>query len=174
MMDGGELVIILLIAVVLIGPKNLPRYADQLAQLVRKAKAFVSDTSGTLKKEMGAEDLDLSQFDLRQYDPRRIVRDTLLEDISPVADLVSGSSKSKAARSKPSSSGTSSRKAAATVAASATTVAAVTSTTTSEVAGADAADQDVSDRQGVPGSQDATAESELHEELPFFFDDQAT
>lgn len=79
-LNAGELLIIIVLAVLVIGPNNLPRFAEQLARFVKQAKAFVKQTTGDLQQELGADDLDLSQFDLRQYDPRRIVKEALLDD----------------------------------------------------------------------------------------------
>ncbi|WP_159793978.1 Sec-independent protein translocase family protein [Puerhibacterium puerhi] len=80
--NGGELLIIIVLAVVLIGPERLPQYAAQLARLVRRGKAFVQDARTRVSDELGPEfdDVDWSKLDPRQYDPRRIVREALLED----------------------------------------------------------------------------------------------
>lgn len=126
-LSGGELAIIFFIAVVLIGPQNLPRYAEQLANFVRQAKAFVTNAASTLKQEMGAEDLDLSQFDLRQYDPRRIVRDALTEDTVLA--------KPKPAAKRPAAEAAVAAPVAAPVAAATATVASVSASTTSEISG---------------------------------------
>ncbi|WP_425954733.1 Sec-independent protein translocase TatB [Xylanimonas sp. McL0601] len=80
--NGGELLIIVVLALVLIGPERLPQYAAQLARLVRKLRAFAADARDRVTDELGPEmaDVDWSKLDPRQYDPRRIVREALLED----------------------------------------------------------------------------------------------
>lgn len=80
--NGGEFIILLVIAVLVIGPERLPGYAEQLAGIVRKAKTFMADTKVKVSEELGPEigDVDWAQLDPRRYDPRRIVRDALLED----------------------------------------------------------------------------------------------
>lgn len=80
--NGGELVIILVLAVLVIGPERLPGYAEQLATLVRRAKGYLADAKVKVTEELGPEigDVDWAQLDPRRYDPRRIVRDALLED----------------------------------------------------------------------------------------------
>lgn len=80
--NGGELVIILVLAVLVIGPERLPGYAEQLAAVVRRAKVFLVDAKEKVSEELGPEvaDVDWAQLDPRRYDPRRIVRDALLED----------------------------------------------------------------------------------------------
>ncbi|WP_342664643.1 twin-arginine translocase TatA/TatE family subunit [Jonesia quinghaiensis] len=80
--NGGEFLIILLVIVLVVGPERLPQYAEQLAQLVRKARSFMSDAKQKVDTELGPEfrDVDWQKLDPRQYDPRRIVRETLIED----------------------------------------------------------------------------------------------
>jgi sec-independent protein translocase protein TatB len=80
--NGGELLILVVLALVLIGPERLPQYAAQLARLVRKLRAFAADARDRVTEELGPEmaDVDWSKLDPRQYDPRRIVREALLED----------------------------------------------------------------------------------------------
>ncbi|SDC54666.1 sec-independent protein translocase protein TatB [Sanguibacter gelidistatuariae] len=80
--NGGEFIILLVIAVLVIGPERLPGYAEQLAGIVRKAKTFMADAKVKVSEELGPEigEVDWAQLDPRRYDPRRIVRDALLED----------------------------------------------------------------------------------------------
>ena len=80
--NGGEILFILVIAVIIIGPERLPQFAEQLARAVRKGKALFTEAKVKVDAEMGAElgDVDWAKLDPRQYDPRKIVRDTLLED----------------------------------------------------------------------------------------------
>lgn len=91
--NGGELIILLVIAVLVIGPERLPGYAEQLANIVRKTKTFMADAKVKVSEELGPEigEVDWAQLDPRRYDPRRIVRDALLED-TPLAPRVSAGS----------------------------------------------------------------------------------
>lgn len=84
--NGGEAIIILVIAVLVIGPERLPKYAEQLAGLVKRARTLMADAKEKVSEELGPEitDLDWAQLDPRRYDPRRIVRDALLDD-TPVS-----------------------------------------------------------------------------------------
>ena len=79
--NGGEFLVLLLVAAIVIGPQRLPGYAEQLGALVRRARAWMKDAKGRIDTEMGddAIDLDWTTLDPRRYDPRRIVRDALLE-----------------------------------------------------------------------------------------------
>lgn len=85
--NGDEILILLVLAVVVIGPERLPRYAEQLARLVKTLKNMATGATSALREELGDElaDLDFSKFDPRQYDPRRIVRDALLDDVLPTS-----------------------------------------------------------------------------------------
>ena len=77
--NGGEALILLLIAVVLIGPERLPAFAEQLARWVRSARASMSTTRDRVEAELG-EEVDWAALDPRRYDPRRIVREAFREN----------------------------------------------------------------------------------------------
>ncbi|MFF2623061.1 twin-arginine translocase TatA/TatE family subunit [Oerskovia jenensis] len=80
--NGWEFGIILVVAVIVIGPERLPRYAEQLGAFVRTARGFLKDAKARVDDELGDQvgDVDWSKLDPRQYDPRRIVREALLDD----------------------------------------------------------------------------------------------
>lgn len=80
--NGGELVVIIVLALVLIGPERLPHYASQLASLVRRGRSVLQDAKTRVDDELGDDfrDVDWSKLDPRQYDPRRIVKEALLDD----------------------------------------------------------------------------------------------
>ncbi|OLT54367.1 twin-arginine translocase TatA/TatE family subunit [Cellulosimicrobium sp. CUA-896] len=83
--NGAEFVVLLVVAVLVIGPERLPHYAEQLGGFVRSARGYLRDAKARVDEEIGAEvgDVDWSKLDPRQYDPRRIVREALLEDDDP-------------------------------------------------------------------------------------------
>ena len=80
---GTEFLVLILLAFIILGPKQLPEYAAKLARVVVKARRMANDAKVQLKEQMGPEyeDLDWRQYDPRQYDPRRIVRQALLEPL---------------------------------------------------------------------------------------------
>ena len=80
--NGWELVILMVVAVLVIGPERMPEYAAKLARLVKQVRAMADTAKVQLKEQMGSEfdDVDWKQYDLRQYDPRRIVREALMDD----------------------------------------------------------------------------------------------
>lgn len=82
--NGGEALILLVVAVVVIGPERLPHYAEQLGRWVRQLRAFTQDARRRVDEELGVDTtgVDWQALDPRRYDPRRIVRDALLDDLN--------------------------------------------------------------------------------------------
>jgi len=80
-----KLLIIGLIAVFLLGPERLPYYASQLARLVRSLRDMANGAKSRMREEMGPDfdEIDWKKLDPRQYDPRRIIRDALLDEDEP-------------------------------------------------------------------------------------------
>ena len=64
-MTWDKILLIGLIAVLILGPERLPTYAEKLGRFVRNARDY------------------LRKYDPRQYDPRRIIREALLDDAPP-------------------------------------------------------------------------------------------
>jgi sec-independent protein translocase protein TatB len=97
-----KLIIIAVIAVFLIGPDRLPGYAAQLARLVRSLRAMADGAKDRMREEMGPEfdEVDWKKLDPRQYDPRRIIREALLED--PVTTTTAAASGETSASVEPS------------------------------------------------------------------------
>jgi sec-independent protein translocase protein TatB len=76
-----KLLVIGLLAAFLLGPERLPDYAARLARLVRTGRRMLDDANQRMRDELG-EDFDPDEWrklDPRQYDPRRIIRDALLD-----------------------------------------------------------------------------------------------
>ncbi|WP_347975942.1 Sec-independent protein translocase TatB [Microbacterium sp. ProA8] len=83
-----KLLLIGLVAALILGPERLPRYAESLAGLTKRAREWVSTARTRVRDEMGEDfdDVDWRTLDPRQYDPRRIIREALLDD-APVASV---------------------------------------------------------------------------------------
>ncbi|GAA5229851.1 twin-arginine translocase TatA/TatE family subunit [Arthrobacter cryoconiti] len=77
-----ELIVIVIVAVLVIGPKRLPGYVEKLKNLIREVRRMASGARETIKEEAGLDldDIDWKKLDPRQYDPRRIIREALLDD----------------------------------------------------------------------------------------------
>ena len=86
--NGYEFLVIILVAVIVVGPQRLPEYTRKLTQMVRQLRVFLDNARSQIAEEVGPEmaDLDLSSLDPRQYDPRKIVRDALGEDIDAIRE----------------------------------------------------------------------------------------
>ncbi len=89
--NGWEVIVLALVAVVVLGPERLPVYAAKLARGVRQARMLAEGAKAQLKEQLGPDfdDVNWRQYDPRQYDPRRIVREALLDpapaDQGPIA-----------------------------------------------------------------------------------------
>ncbi|MCC3273941.1 Sec-independent protein translocase TatB [Arthrobacter zhangbolii] len=85
--NGYEFIILAIIAVVILGPERLPEYASQLARLVREVRRMATGAREQLREEVGPEidQVDWRKMDPRQYDPRRIIKEALLDDFDDTA-----------------------------------------------------------------------------------------
>jgi len=96
-----KLLVIAVIAVFLLGPERLPGYAAQLAKLVKNVRKMADGAKDRLRDEMGPDfdDVDWQKLDPRQYDPRRIIREALTEDLfdSPMDTTATESASAKRA-----------------------------------------------------------------------------
>ncbi len=83
MFDIGfmEIAVILLVAVVALGPDRLPDLARQAAQLLHRARGLAHNARDELRSELGPEYSDLQ---LRDLDPRTIVRKHITEAMAEV------------------------------------------------------------------------------------------
>lgn len=96
---GWEIVVLVIAAVVILGPQRLPEYAAKLAQGVRYLRDLAEGAKGQIKEELGPsfEDVDWRQLDPRQYDPRRIVREALTTPSSHDRGPSTGATSARAA-----------------------------------------------------------------------------
>ncbi|MFT4052560.1 MAG: Sec-independent protein translocase TatB [Microbacterium sp.] len=80
--DMEKLLLLIVVAALVVGPERLPRYAESLARFTRTLGTWVQGARTRIKEEMGDDfdDVEWRKLDPRQYDPRRIIRDALLDD----------------------------------------------------------------------------------------------
>ena len=85
-----KLLLIGLIAVILIGPDRLPGYAAQFGRLIRSLRDMANGAKTRMREEMGPDydDVDWKKLDPRQYDPRRIIREALVDEPATAAATV--------------------------------------------------------------------------------------
>lgn len=123
--NGAEFVVLLVLALVVVGPERLPRYAEQLGGWVRSLRGFMSTAKERVAEEMGEDvaEVDWAALDPRRYDPRRIVREALLEDTG----LIPGATGRTARPSGTAAAGAGAAPAAGATAATAATAATVAS-----------------------------------------------
>lgn len=88
----GELVVLAFLAVLVFGPDRLPELAQQAGRLLKQLRQFATNARDELRSELGPEYADL---ELRDLDPRAIVRKHIAEAMAELDDLedaVSGTS----------------------------------------------------------------------------------
>lgn len=95
-MTFDKLLVIGVIAVFLLGPERLPHYAAQFARLVKSLRRMADGAKDRVREELGPDfdEVDWKKLDPRQYDPRRIIREALLDDDEPAAIPTSNESAS--------------------------------------------------------------------------------
>ena len=71
-----ELGVIALVAMFMFGPDKLPEFAKQAGAVLRKARTFANSARDDLREELGPE---FSDLELRDLDPRTIVRKHIIE-----------------------------------------------------------------------------------------------
>ncbi|GGL74398.1 sec-independent translocase [Glutamicibacter protophormiae] len=90
--NGGEFIILAIIAVVVLGPEKLPDYAKKLANLVKEIRRMANGAKEQLREEVGDEvaDMDWRKLDPRQYDPRRIIKEALIDEFDDAVNVAKG------------------------------------------------------------------------------------
>ncbi|MEV5704130.1 sec-independent translocase [Actinoallomurus sp. NPDC052274] len=80
MFDIGieKFALLLVLAVIIFGPDQLPRVARQVGQTLRQLRRLAADATGDLKEGLGPEYADL---DLADLNPRRFIQKHLLDDL---------------------------------------------------------------------------------------------
>jgi sec-independent protein translocase protein TatB len=73
-----ELVALAVIALLVLGPDKLPRYAADAARVLRQVRRMASDAKAEVSRELGPELQDISMVDLN---PRSLVRKHLLDPL---------------------------------------------------------------------------------------------
>ena len=86
--NGTEMVILVVVALVVIGPRRLPEYAQKLRDLVRQMRRMAEGAKDSVQRDFGDDfkDVDWQKLDPRQYDPRRIVREALVEEDAAIRE----------------------------------------------------------------------------------------
>ena len=82
-----KVIMIAVIAAILIGPERLPQAAEWLGRTTRRVRDYARGARTRVEEEVGDDfgEVDWTKLDPRQYDPRRIIREALLEADAPAA-----------------------------------------------------------------------------------------
>lgn len=76
--DGGEFVVLALLALFLLGPERLPGLAKQAARALHDVRRWAERTRGDIGRELGPE---FENFDLADLNPRKFVQKHLLDPL---------------------------------------------------------------------------------------------
>ena len=84
-LSADKLIVIAVIALMVVGPERLPKYAEGFARLVKRVGEYLRGAKDRVSSDMGPEfeDVDWRKLDPRQYDPRRIIREAILDEVVP-------------------------------------------------------------------------------------------
>lgn len=90
--NGGELIILIVLAVLILGPEKLPEYARKTGDWIRALRRMAEGAKSQFKEETGTDfdEIDWSKYDPRQYDPRRIIREALAEPMDDLRSATTG------------------------------------------------------------------------------------
>lgn len=75
---AGEFIALAILALIVLGPEKLPRYAAEAARVLRRVREMANDARSEVRRELGPEFDDIS---LRDLNPRSMVRKHLLEPV---------------------------------------------------------------------------------------------
>lgn len=70
------------LAALILGPDRIPEYVQQFGRLIRELRRMATGARAQLREQMGPEidDVDWRKLDPRQYDPRRIIKEALMDE----------------------------------------------------------------------------------------------
>lgn len=72
----SELMLIIFVAVIVVGPEKVPELARQAGRFLHRAKLMATATRDELRNELGPE---FANLELRDLDPREMVRKQVME-----------------------------------------------------------------------------------------------
>jgi sec-independent protein translocase protein TatB len=75
---AGEFIALAIVAMIVLGPEKLPRYAAEAARFLQRLRAMAGAARADVRRELGPEFEDIS---LRDLNPRSMVRKHLLDPI---------------------------------------------------------------------------------------------
>jgi sec-independent protein translocase protein TatB len=91
----GEFIGLAIVALIVLGPEKLPRYAADAAKMLRQVRQMARQARAEVTRELGPEMQDLS---LNSLTPRGLMKKHLLSDLDGIDDLGGSGSKPPAQR----------------------------------------------------------------------------
>ena len=82
-LSPSKLLILVVIALVVFGPHELPKIAQQVGRALRDLRRIAAGATADLREGLGPEFQD---FDFDDLNPRRFVQKHLLDDAQPLLD----------------------------------------------------------------------------------------
>lgn len=81
--DGPELLLIIVLAMIMFGPEKLPQYSRKAARLFVYLRDIANNAKTTLRTELGPEYADLELTDLH---PKKFIAKQLREEVALIED----------------------------------------------------------------------------------------
>ncbi|MFE1170047.1 sec-independent translocase [Nocardiopsis sp. NPDC058789] len=75
--SGGEFVLLLLLALLIFGPDQLPKAAQQVGRVLRQLRTMANSASADIKEGLGPEYKD---FDVQDLNPKRFIQKHFWEE----------------------------------------------------------------------------------------------
>jgi sec-independent protein translocase protein TatB len=94
----GEMLALAVLALLVLGPEKLPRYAADAARFLRQLRNLASDARSEVTKELGPE---LEGLNLRELNPRALMRKHLLDGLDDDLDVDEDEDDGRVTRSRP-------------------------------------------------------------------------
>lgn len=85
----GKLLVLVVIGIIVFGPRELPRIAQQAGRALRDLRRIAQSATADLREGLGPEFQD---FDFEDLNPRRFVQKHLLDDAQPLLDELKSTS----------------------------------------------------------------------------------
>jgi sec-independent protein translocase protein TatB len=76
----GELIVLAIIGLIVLGPDKLPKAASDAAKMLRQLRTMARSATADLKAELGPE---MADIDLASLHPRRFVASVLVDEDEP-------------------------------------------------------------------------------------------
>ena len=73
----GELIVLAIVGLIVLGPERLPKAASDAAKMLRQLRSMARNATADIKAELGPE---MADIDLASLHPRRFVSDVLWQD----------------------------------------------------------------------------------------------